>query len=194
MRNEENWEEYYRKTRGKDPRQSLRLVLDKFNAENFRGKAFDLGSGACNDLEFLYLNKWQVCGVDPEDASYNYFKENLSMHPEISFQQCRFDQIKWGKCELIHAGFSLPFCEKSYLPELIKAIKSNLNIGGRFAGNFFGKEHSWQNLSLVSKTEVEEFFHDFEIEYLDETKDIKTSTLGEEIFHHDILIIAKKVK
>lgn len=194
MRNEENWEEYYRKTRGKDPRLSLSLALDKFNAENFHGKAFDLGSGACNDLEYLYQNRWQVCGVDPEPASYEYFIKHYSNIPLLSFQPCRFDEIKWEKCDLIHAGFSLPFCEKSYLPELIRAIKTNLNIGGRFAGNFFGQEHSWQNLSLVSKKEVEDFFLEFEIEFIQESKNMRTSTLDEEIFHHDILIIAKKVK
>ncbi|MEZ4979836.1 MAG: class I SAM-dependent methyltransferase [Chitinophagales bacterium] len=194
MRNEDNWEEYYRRTRGKDPRRSLQLVLEKFHAENFTGKALDLGSGACNDLDYLYQKKWQACGIDPEPASYKYFQEHYANIPGLSFQQVKFNEIRWQKYDLIHAGFSLPFCERDYLSELIVAIKSNLNLGGRFAGNFFGLEHSWQNLSLVSKKEVEDFFSDFEIELIEETKSTRSSTLGEEIFHHDILVIAKKIK
>ena len=80
-----------------------------------------------------------------------------------------------------------------YLAVLMTEITKHINQGGRFAGNFFGPDHSWNYLCLVSIETIILYFKDFEIEYIHETKELKTSALGEEIFFHTIDVLAKKI-
>lgn len=192
MPNQDNWKLYYEKSSTNPPRETLTRALTKFKQERVKGKAFDLGSGACNEVRHLLEEGWKVIAVDNEPKAKVYFDLEFGSNTSASFQLASYEQIKWEAVELIHAGFALAFCPKKHFEQVLLNIKAAIKKGGRFAGNFFGNEHTWNDLQLVSADEVKVFFKDFEIEYFEESKLNKTSTLGEPIFHHNISIIAKK--
>ena len=193
MPNQDNWKLYYERTSNKAPRDTLKRALDRFSKDKVKGKAFDLGSGACNDVQYLLENDWKVIAVDNEPHAQAYFESKFKEHPNASFQRSSFEEIKWEAVELIHAGFALAFCPREHFPKLMESIKAAIKTNGRFAGNFFGPEHTWDDLQLVSAQEVKDLFSSFEIEFFEESKLPRKSTLEEDIFHHNISIIAKKI-
>ncbi|MFT4970290.1 MAG: hypothetical protein ACI9O4_002046 [Chitinophagales bacterium] len=192
MRNQDNWKLYYTKTSGKPARETLLKALNSFKKEGVKGMAFELGSGACNDVRLLSEQGWKVTAVDNEVKAQLFFNKEFKEVPNVDFQLASFEEVKWHKVHLVHAGFALAFCPKPHFKEVIRNIQSNILNGGRFAGNFFGTEHSWNHLCLVSRAEIEGLFEDFEIEWVEETKTQRLSTFGEELFHHNINLIAKK--
>lgn len=193
MPNQDNWKLYYERTTNKPARDTLSKALDFFQQEDKQGgKAFDLGSGAGNDVRHLLEAGWHVFAIDNEEEAKRCFENRFSSAANASFQLASFEDITWENVDLIHAGFALPFCPHKYFSSVLENIKTHINKGGRFAGNFFGPEHTWQDLYLLSKAAVEELFEDFEVEWIEETKTTRLSTLEEEIFHHNISIIAKK--
>lgn len=193
MPNQDNWGLYYEKTSLNPPRETLSKALDSFKQEGKVGKAFELGSGAGNDVACLLKEGWQLTAVDNEAKAEVLFNKKFGSNPKATFQLTSFENIKWQEVLFVHAGFALAFCPQKHLNNVIQAIKQHLSLGGRFAGNFFGPEHTWNDLALVSKEEVLNFFAEFEIEWIEETKNVRLSTLGEEIFHHNISLIAKKI-
>jgi len=192
MPNQDNWKLYYEKTSGKPPRETLTRALERLKNEKIVGRAFDIGSGACNDVKFLLAQGWRVIAVDNEPKAQAYFENDYSENPSASFQLSAFQDIKWEAVELVHAGFALAFCPKEYFQQLMQNIKATIKKNGRFAGNFFGTEHTWNDLLLLSADEVKALFQDFEIEFFEESRLNKKSAFDEEIFHHNISIVAKK--
>jgi SAM-dependent methyltransferase len=192
MSYQDNWKLYYEKTNEQPPRETLTRALDWFKRENKKGKAFDIGSGACNDVRYLLSEGWKVIAADNEPKAQVYFKEAFENNPTASFQLTSFENIKWEAVELIHAGFTLPFCPQEYFQQVIQNIKAAIKKEGRFAGNFFGSAHTWTDLVLLEANEIKELFRDFEIEYFEESKLNKKSLTDELVFHHNISIVAKK--
>jgi tellurite methyltransferase len=193
MPNQDNWKLYYEKTSGKPPRETLTRALDRLKNEEIVGKAFDIGSGTCNDVKYLLEQGWKVVAVDNEPEAQAYFVQEFSGKPSASFQLASFERIKWEAVELVHAGFALAFCPKEHFQQVMQNIKAAIKKNGRFAGNFFGTAHTWNDLHLVTTAEVKELFKDFELEYFEESKLTRKSTFDEEIFHHNISIVAKKL-
>lgn len=191
MPNQDNWQLYYERTSLNAPRETLLKALEQF-PPTYQGIAFDLGSGACNDVAHLLKLGWQVVAVDNEEKSAAFFKKVLGQQTNGAFQLSSFENIVWQKADLIHAGFALAFCPREHLKFVLTQIKENLKSGGIFAGNFFGPEHTWDDLCLLSKTEILDQFKDFEIIEIEETKKERLSTLNEKIFHHNISLIVQK--
>lgn len=194
MPNQDNWKLYYEKSSERPPRDTLTRALDRFNNEQIKGKAFELGSGAGNEVRHLLAHGWKVIAVDNEAKAQAYFTQEFANNPSASFQLASFENLKWEAVELVHAGFALAFCPIEHFPQVMQNIKATIKKNGRFAGNFFGPKHTWNDLQLVSADEVKMLFKEFEIEYFEESKLNKKSTLGEDIFHHNISIIAKKIE
>lgn len=193
MPNQDNWKLYYERTSNKSARDTLSRALELFQNEGkLTGKAFDLGSGAGNEVQHLIDQGWEVIAVDNEEEAKKCFDLRFSNEPNASFQLASFEAISWEQVDMVHAGFALPFCPHEYFSAVMKNILATIKTGGRFAGNFFGQEHTWNDLFLLSKEAIEELFKDFEIEWIEETKTTRLSTLEEEIYHHNISLIAKK--
>ena len=193
MANQDNWGLYYEKSSVRGPRETLLEALKLF-PEDYKGIAFDIGSGACNDVKHLLDLDWQVIATDKEPKVEKYFNDALQDRTNGEFQLASFEEIQWQNADIIHAGFALAFCPKEYIHLVLEAIQSSLNPGGIFSGNFFGPEHTWSELCLLSKEDILEAFGEFKILKIEESKANKKSTFDEEIFHHNITLIARKEK
>jgi tellurite methyltransferase len=141
--NDANWPLYFEKTRNGNPRENLVRVLELFGKENFKGSCIDIGSGAGNDIGYLLEKGWKVIAFDPEEESQSIIKERFQNHPNLQFTRANFKEIPWETVDLINCSYVLPFCEKDFFDILMRKIVSHIKPGGRFSGNFFGLNHSW---------------------------------------------------
>lgn len=190
--NDANWPLYFEKTMNGGPRENLVRALDLFDKENFQGLCMDIGSGAGNDINYLLDKGWKVIAFDPEEESRRIIQERFPSHPKLQFTRANFKEIHWQTVDLVNCSYVLPFCEKEYFDTLMQNIVSNIRPGGRFSGNFFGLNHGWNHLSLVSKDRALSYFQDFELEYVNETAEDKLSALGEEVYFHNIDVVGRK--
>ena len=192
LSNEANWPLYFEKTRYGNPRENLVRVIELFDKENFQGVCMDIGSGAGNDVLYLLEKGWKVLAFDPEEESQRIIQERFSNQPNLQFTRANFKEIPWEMVDLINCSFVLPFCEKEYFDSLMDIIVSNIRPDGRFSGHFFGSNHSWNHLCLVSKKKALSYFHEFDLEYINEIEEDKISALGEDIYFHNIDVVGRK--
>lgn len=77
-------------------------------------------------------------------------------------------------------------------------IFDKIEIGGYFAGGFFGPEHSWANdptITIMTREEVEKFFvlMGLSICFIEETNKMEMTVAGVEKLFHTFRIVAQRI-
>jgi len=192
-----SWEEhYYKMMDGREPRQLLLDVLEKFpKGEPFH--AVDLGCGDGTETAVLLSRGWQVLAIDAEQAGINRLLDKIPDESlsRLQTQVAVFEEIVLPPTDLVHASYSLPFCHPSHFPGMWEKITNAIRPGGRLAVNFFGVNDTWANESdktFHTEQQVREMAADFEIEYFHEQDEDGEATIGPKHWHV-FTVIARKV-
>ena len=107
-----------------------------------------------------------------------------------------FEEMKLGKCNLLNASFSIPFCRPEFFKRLWNEIDSSILKDGRFSGNFFGKNDTWankKNMTFLTLEEVKKLFENFKIEFFHERDEDGQTSDGTLKHWHVYSVIAQKV-
>ena len=191
-----SWEEhYYKMMDGREPRQLLLDVLEKFpKGEPFH--AVDLGCGDGTETAVLLSRGWQVLAIDAEEAGIKRLLDKIPEEslPRLQTQVAVFEEIVLPPTDLVHASYSLPFCHPSQFPAMWEKITNAIRPEGRLAVNFFGVNDSWANESdktFHTEQQVREMAADFEIEYFHEQDEDGEATIGPKHWHV-FTVIARK--
>lgn len=198
---------YYEAAFGKPANEITLKAIELFKNENLlNGQALDLGCGEGRDTLELLRKGWNVIAVDKNPQAFQWLQKhkNVQIYQDSltcitsSFEDFFALKLSIKSFDLIVANWALPFSTRTQFPSAWNNIVSHLKIGGRFAGHFFGKNHSWTsirpNLIFFTKDEVLNLFQSFEIEYFEEENTDKDSMAGEKCHWHVYTIIAKKLK
>ena len=187
---EYNWDDYYKKLQGREPRQLLLDVLEKYpTGETLH--AIDLGCGDGTESAFLLAQGWHVLAVDGESAAIKRLMEKVPIEAQVA----RFEDVILPDADLIHASYSIPFCHPDHFPELWKKIRNALNSGGRFAGQFFGVHDTWANepdMTFHTEEQVRAMLDGLEIEIFHEEDADGRSASGPKHWHV-FTVVAKKM-
>ncbi len=194
----DKWLKYYEKV-GLRPRpillEVLAMIAEDKEADLVK-TAYDLGCGAGGDTAHLLADAWHVWAVDSHQNAMKAVLENKEAYEEgqLSFQHASFEEMKWeGKANLINASYSLPFCKPDKFPKVWENILSHMSERAWFAGHFFGPNDDWaDNLTTLSKVELEEMFADFEILKMLEEEADRPTALGSMKHWHIFKVIARK--
>jgi len=74
--------------------------------------------------------------------------------------------VELPPCQLFNSSFTLPFCQPEAFPALWRRIVASLDVGGVFAGQFFGPADSFcqEGLALShTEADVKALLVDFDI-------------------------------
>ncbi len=189
------WDEYYKNTINK--KQSS--LLERFISLNIqKNDAIDLGCGAGNDTVFLIKNGYTVLAIDREESVKDIILHKLEQkeYDKIKFEINDFENIQLPNTDLVNASYSLPFCRPQYFNEFWNNICNAINKEGFFVGNFLGVEDEWkdrQNMTFITKHELDIMFKKFEVIYFNEIKEIRKTASGRNKFWNIYEIIAQKV-
>lgn len=176
-----DWSGYFDAVAAAGPRETLVMAADRFDAERAVDPddpplAIDLGCGTGRDTIELLKRGWRVLALDGEREAV----ERLLARPEfaayhgssrLEARVAGFEDLQLPACTLCNASFALPFCPPRFFDALWRAVVSSIRPGGRFAGQFLGKEDAWATLpdrSHHTRQEVEALLEPFEVEHLDE--------------------------
>jgi tellurite methyltransferase len=199
VNNNFQWADFYTNVAGREPRELLIKVLDYFKqnpSENLR-HAIDLGCGDGTETGFLLANGWNVLAIDGEQAAFKHL--NAKIPPEaqarLQTQVAKFEAVELSPADLIYAGYSVPFCHPQHFAELWDKIVSNINPGGRFAGQLFGVNDTWASnpdMTFFTAEQARALFTAFELEHFHEEDEDGQSTIGPKHWHVFHVIARKK--
>ena len=193
-----SWDEFYQKIQGREPRPLLMDVLKAFTAEDSQGPrdAIDLGCGDGTESLTLLARGWNVLTIDGEPAAIKRLVQKLPVdgHQHLETQVAKFEELVLPPADLIHASFSLPFCQPAYFDALWGKIVGSIKPGGRFAGQFFGLNDSWATepeMTFHTEEQVHTLFETFEVESFVEIDEDGQAVSGPKHWHI-FTVIAKK--
>lgn len=191
-----NWEVYYQKIQGREPRQLLLDALEKYPAESTGLQAIDLGCGDGTETIALLSRGWQVLAVDGEPKGIERLLGRVPPQgrSRLQTQVARFEEVTLPPADLVHASYSIPFCQPEHFPALWQKIANALTPGGRFAGQFFGVHDSWATnpaMTFHTAAQVDEMLAGLEIEYFHEEDADGEAASGPKHWHV-FTVIARK--
>ncbi len=166
------WASFHNAALKRPPRELLRRTVGFFEIEKRPpGVAVDLGCGSGPDTMELLRRGWQVHAID---ASANGLKLLTACVPaelkaRLQIHESRFEDFKIPKCDLIWAGYSLPFCDPDEWPSFWTRALAALSPNGRVAGDLFGTEHGFavDGVMVFSERNARALFSTLEVEAFD---------------------------
>ena len=193
---EMTWDEYYRKIQGRAPRQLVLDVLEKFPPATGL-HAIDLGCGDGTESVALLERGWHVLAVDGEPAAIKRLLEKVSEAHRacLETQVAKFKSVALSATDLVHASFSIPFCEPEHFDELWRKIVQAIKPGGRLACQFFGVHDSWANnpeMTFHTESQVRALLEEFEIEHFHEADEDGQAASGPKHWHVFTVIARKR--
>jgi tellurite methyltransferase len=191
-----SWDEYYKKIKGRAARQLLLDVLKQFPPQTSL-HAIDLGCGDGTESAVLLERGWNVLAIDGEPAAIKHLLERVPVENQVRLQTqiAKFSEVVLSPVDLIHASLSIPFCEPENFSALWDKIMNATQLGGRFAGQFFGVRDSWAvntDMTFHTEDQVRALLDKFEIESFHEQDEDGTATSGPKHWHV-FTVIARKV-
>lgn len=195
MSEENTWENYYQKIKGRAPRQLLLDALENFPSGLAR-RAIDLGCGDGTESALLLERGWTVLAIDGEPAAIQQLLGKVPAEHQIRLQTevAKFKEVVLPPADLIHASLSIPFCEPEHFDALWQKIVNAIQPGGRFAGQFFGVRDSWANepdMTFHTEEQVRAMLQPFEIESFHEMDEDGNAVSGPKHWHV-FTVIARK--
>jgi trans-aconitate methyltransferase len=170
----------------------LLAACDLFGSGEGR-MAIDLGCGAGVDVLALLARGWSVTAIDKDPAALDLLRIQV---PARSAARTRivcaaYAEAILSRADLIHAGYSLPFCAPAEFPALWAGIRDALLPGGVFAGQLLGVRDSWAcsaDMSSQAPEQVSELLDGLEVLQLRETERDGEAVSGPKHWHvYDIL-------
>lgn len=189
----ESWEEYYKKTGARPPRETLLFALDKFEAERPDNEqplcAIDLGCGNGRDTVELLRRGWQVFAVDAEQSAINGLRARDEVGDNVLLETTtsRFETIELPESELINSSFALPLVSPQDFPDLWDRMLMALAPGGRISCQLYGNRDSWvgrTGMTFFTHSAIDALVYPLNVEYFREEEDYSTTPRGEKKHWH----------
>jgi SAM-dependent methyltransferase len=132
-----------------------------------------LGCGSGTDALALLERGWAVTAIDRDEAGLGMLRERVPAEStgQVTIECAGFADMALPPADLVHAGFSLPFCSPDDFAAVWKGIREALLPGGVFAGQLFGPRDSWAGsprMSFHCAEQVGELLDGTEVLYLRE--------------------------
>jgi len=157
------WTRYYDAT-GEEPRETLLLALEKFDAENRSGLAVDLGCGAGRDTAELLRRGWSVLAIDGEEEAIARLKRRALTDDE---------RVRLGT--QIAAS----------------SLREGGRFSGQLFGNRDEWAND-PALTFHARTEAEELLDAFELEHFSEVEEDSTTAIGDPKHWHVFHVVARR--
>lgn len=198
-----SWAEYYRRTGGRPPRDTVLAALDAFDAEAAappEGRlGVDLGCGAGRDAVEMLRRGWRVLGIDAEADAIARLLAIEGMPPELrarlSGTVARFEDAAWPPCHLVNSSFALPLCPPDRFDALWARIQASLLPGGRFAGQLYGDRDTWAGrpgMTFHTGAQVDARLAGWNVEMRREVEEDSTTPRGEAKHWHVFHLVLRK--
>jgi SAM-dependent methyltransferase len=193
--NTEIWRQYYQKALSRPHSKRTEFAV-RLNESNLK-VATDCGCGTGSDIEYLDQQGYQVHGFDINPDSVAICRDRFGSKSLVDISECSFESFDYPKSGVVIANSSLFFADPNQFASTWSNIRSSIEIGGVFAGDFMGCKDSWANnyrspTTSLSQSEVKALFSGFEIVRFFEREEIAKTSLGRMKHWHTYSVVAVK--
>lgn len=196
----EDWEDYYKKTGARPPRETLLFALDCFDREtspDSRRFAIDLGSGNGRDTVELLRRGWQVLAVDAEESAIEGLnaREDLPRDAQLQTSVGRFEAMEFPDCDLVNSSFALPLVAGPDFPDLWDRLLAAVREGGRISCQLYGDRDSWvgrPGITFFTKSGIDALLEPLDVEFFREEEEDSVTPRGHQKHWHIFHIVARK--
>jgi Trans-aconitate methyltransferase len=174
-----DWGEFYKEQSQRGIRATFTAALQA-RGSRAPGFAIDVGCGDGLETRALLNDGWRVLAFDADAHVRERVLETIGAdsgadsdalsRPEsdrLDLRRLDFGDVhELPAADLVYAGFALPFCAPEVFERLWRAIRSALQPGGVFAGEFFGPHDDWAakaGVNVHDRAEVLRLLDDLEI-------------------------------
>lgn len=145
-----SWDEYNAAQVGRAPRASLGAALDAVGPDGTGDGggptprppvAIDLGCGEGVEVTALLEQGWIVHAVDGEAAALERLAERTprALRERLHIHQTPYAEVDvLPEADLVHASYSLPYCDPVHFHRLWAAVRAALRPGAVLACQLFG--------------------------------------------------------
>ena len=192
------WGEYYRKLRDRPPRRTLLAALDAFGDDARGSLAVDLGCGDGRDVIEMLRRGWRVVAVDSEPEALRQLQaRDLPEGHDLTPVLARFEEVPLPLgVRLVNSSFAMPLCEPASFHRLWERIRDALPRGGRFSGQWYGPEDSWNGrpgMTFVTREEALSMLQGFEVEMFEEEESDGVTPRGNAKHWHVLHVVARQL-
>jgi SAM-dependent methyltransferase len=185
MSHDATWSDYYAANDGREPRRAL---LDVLANEGRPGRAVDLGCGSGIDTLAMLRRGWHVLAIDAEREAIDRLGARLppDLTGLLETRVSRMEDAELPASDLIHASYSLFFCDPARFPDVWRRITVSLAGGGRFVGELLGDRDTWapeDDISAFTEAEARALFDGWSIERFDEEDEDGEACSGPKHWH-----------
>ncbi|WP_441258214.1 class I SAM-dependent methyltransferase [Vibrio sp. Vf1514] len=193
--NAEIWRQYYEKALSRPHSKRTEFAV-RLNESNLK-VATDCGCGTGSDIEYLVQQGYQVHGFDINPDSVAICRDRFGSMSLVDISASSFESFDYPKSGVVIANSSLFFADPNQFASTWSNIRSSIEIGGVFAGDFMGFKDSWANnyrspTTSLSESEVKALFSDFEIVRFFERDETAKTSLGRMKHWHTYSVVAVK--
>ncbi len=193
--NAEIWRQYYEKALSRPHSKRTEFAV-RLNESNLKVTT-DCGCGTGSDIEYLDKQGYQVHGFDINPDSVAICRDRFGSKSLVDISESSFESFDYPKSGVVIANSSLFFADPSQFASTWSNIRSSIEIGGVFAGDFMGFKDSWANnyrspTTSLSESEVKALFSGFEIVRFFERDETAKTSLGRMKHWHTYSVVAVK--
>ena len=168
----------------------------RLNESNLK-VATDCGCGTGSDIQYLEQQGFRVHGFDINPDSIAICRDRFSSKSLVDISESSFESFDYPKSGVVVANSSLYFADPNQFETTWGNIKSSIEIGGAFAGDFMGLKDTWADnyrspTTPLSESEVKGLFFDFEIVSFFERDESAKTSLGRMKHWHTYSVVAVK--
>lgn len=150
--------------------------------------AIDLGCGPGSETLAMLAHGWRVLAVDAEPEAIDILRNRVPAEHRDRLQTvvAPMHEVDLPHAELVHAGFSLPFCSRPQFAAIWQSLTTAVADGGRFAGQLFGERDSWAGspgMTFLAMAELEVLLDGWTVESLEEVDEDGTAVSGPKHWH-----------
>ncbi|MEI8610077.1 class I SAM-dependent methyltransferase [Enterovibrio sp. Hal110] len=187
------WRKFYEKALLRPHLKRTEFVV-RLN-ESRSNVAIDCGCGTGSDIAFLEKQSYQVYGFDVNPEAIAICRDRFQGTSLVEISEASFESYDYPTAGIVLANSSLFFADPSQFDRTWDKIKSSIEIGGVFAGDFMGEKDSWASnyrspTTPLSERAVRALFSGFEIvRFFERDENAKTS-LGKVKHWHTYSVVA----
>jgi trans-aconitate methyltransferase len=180
-----DWDGYFEARSERPPRPLLVEAIGLFDRP---GRAIDLGAGGGVDTRVLLDRGWSVTAIDNSPDAVRRLNALAAADGRLDVRRADLaDDLGLEPVDLIHAGFSLPFCRPDRFDALWRQVEAALPSGGVLAAQLFGDQDTWageyDDMTFHTRSEVDELFRDWDVLSLEVADHDGSSYVGPKHWH-----------
>jgi tellurite methyltransferase len=179
------WSDYYEQNEGREPRDRLLGILATYPEP---GRAVDLGCGAGIDTQAMLTRGWRVLAIDAEDDAIRRLRARVpwELRGRLETRVAPMEEVELPPADLLHASFSLFFCDPERFADVWRRIGASLAGGGRFVGELLGDRDTWApepDMSAFTETQARALFDGWTLERFEEEEEDGEACSGPKHWH-----------